>query len=336
MNKLVRTALQVFLVSVPGLLWARGAVAQEADTGPTPLVAVAGVAPGALVLVDWTTFDVVRSIEGLANIHGAAISPDGSRAYALNLADPGQAISVVDVAAGSVVRVIELEAPAHHAALDPSGNRLYVTFGTMGIDPARPRGIAAVDPESGDVAIIETEGTPYYVETAPDGSFLYATTLNPDRVLKIALPTFEVVARGEVAVGPPNHIALADDGSALFVTLSRNGVAKVDAGTLEVLGTADTEPDAHAVALAGDPQRLFVANRGPGMLTVLDPETLEKITQLEIASVPTHLLRLPGGALLISAAGSRELLKFDPNSLEIVDRLQLEVQPHQTAVAGGT
>ncbi len=335
MKKLVPTAIRVSLLLALGLLWGRGVVGQEPDAGQTHVVAVAGVAPAALVLVDWATFDVIRSIEGLANVHGVAISPDGSRAYALSLSQADRAVSVVDVATGEVVRVVELEAPAHHAAMEPSGRRLYVTFSAMGLDPARPRGIAAVDPESGDVAIIETEGTPYYVEVAPDGSFLYATTISPDRVLKIALPTFEVVARGAVTAGRPNHIALAEDGSALFVTLLTGGVAKVDAGTLELLGTADIGPGAHAVALAGEPVRLFVANQGPGTLTVLDPETLEKITQLDIAPVPTHLLPLPGGALLISAAGSRELLKLDPDSLEIVDRLPLQVQPHQTAVARG-
>lgn len=334
MKKLVLTAIEVFLPAVLGLTWARGAVAQEADTGPPTVVAVAGVEPGALVLVDWTTFDVIRTVEGLADIHGAAISPDGSRAYALSLSQADRAVSVVDVATGKVVRVVKLDAPAHHAAMEPSGRRLYVTFGVMGLDPARPRGIAAVGPEGGHAAVIETEGTPYYVAVAPDGSFLYATTLSPDRALKIALPAFEVVARGAVG-GRPSHIAVAEDGSALFVTLSTGGVAKVDARTLELLGTADTGPDAHAVALAGEPVRLFVANRGPGTLSVLGPETLETITDLEVASVPSHLTVLPGGALLISAAGSRELLKFDPDRLEVIDRLPLPVQPHQTAVARG-
>jgi DNA-binding beta-propeller fold protein YncE len=182
--------------------------------------------------------------------------------------------------------------------------------------------------------VIETEGTPYYVEVAPDGSFLYATTLSPDRVLKIALPAFEVVARS-AAVSRPNHIALAKDGNTLFVTRSSGGVAKLDAATLGLLGIVETEPDAHAVAVAGDPERLFVAVRGPGTLTVLDPETLETIKEMQIASVPTHLSVLPEGSLLVSAAGSRELLKLDPSSLEVIDRLPLQVQPHQTAATRG-
>ncbi|MFQ6047579.1 MAG: YncE family protein [Gemmatimonadales bacterium] len=188
MKKLVMAAIKVFLPAVLGLTWARGAVTQQIDARPRTLVAVAGVDPGALVLVDWMAFEVIRTVEGLADIHGAAISPDASRAYALSLSRADRALSVIDVATGKVVRVVELDAPAHHAAMEPSGRRLYVTFGTMGLDPARPRGIAAVGPEGGHVAVIATEGTPSYVAVAPDGSYLYATTLSPDRVLKVALP----------------------------------------------------------------------------------------------------------------------------------------------------
>ncbi|MFV1988527.1 MAG: hypothetical protein ACC682_14715 [Gemmatimonadota bacterium] len=334
MKKLLATPAPLLLVPALALASVRTVAAQEAEPEPPAIAAVAGVAPGVLALVDLSTFEVMRIVEGLNNIHGAAISPDGTLAFALSLSQADQAISVIDVASGAVVRVMEFAAPAHHAAMDPSGRHVYLTWGYGGTGSDGPRGIARVDPESGAVDNIRSEGTPYYVAVSPDGSFLYATTLYPHRLLKIALPAFEVVAR-ETVDEPPNHIAVSEDGTALFVTLSSGGVAKADAGTLEVLGTVDTGADAHAVALAGDPVRLFVANRRAQTLTVLDPETLERIDEIETPPVPTHLLRLPGGALLISAAGSQELVKLDPNSLEVIDRLPLPAQPHQTAATAG-
>ncbi len=322
MRQILATLIPIVLLSPAGLL-------RPSPVGAPPLAAVAGVSPGTLALIDLSTFTLVRTVEGLAAVHGAAISPDGSRAYALSLSKAEEAISVIDVRTGSVIDVIGLDAPAHHAAMDPSGDRLYLTWGFGGAGSDKPRGIAAFDPESGGVANITTEGTPYYLAVSPDGAFLYGTTLYPGRVVKIALPTFEVVARGAME-GNPNHIAVAEDGSALFVTLSTGGVAKVDAATLELLGTADTGPDAHAVALAGDPVRLFVANRGASTLTILDPGTLERIAQVETPPVPSHLLRLPEGALLISAVGSKEVVKLDPNSLEVLGRVSLPMLPHQT------
>jgi len=333
MKQILVTSIPVFFLSAAGLLQPSPVAAQDVDAALPPVVAVAGVSPGTLALIDLSTFTLIRTVEGLAAVHGVAISPDGSRAYALSLSQADQAISVIDVRSGSVVEVIALDAPSHHAAMDPSGDRLYLTWGFGGTGSDRPRGIAAFDPKSGAVANITTEGTPYYVAASPDGAFLYGTTLYPSSILKIALPAFEVVAR-EAMEGSPNHIAVAEDGRALFITLSTGGVAKVDAGTLQLLGTADTGPDAHAVALAGDPVRLFVANRGSSTLTVLDPATLARIDQIETPPVPSHLLRLPDGALLLSAVGSKEVVKLDPNSLEVLGRVSLPMQPHQSWASG--
>ncbi|GMR13724.1 MAG: hypothetical protein BMS9Abin29_1939 [Gemmatimonadota bacterium] len=333
MRQILVTLIPFFLLSPAGLLRPSQVGAQDVDAVLPPVAAVAGVSPGALALIDLSTFRLIRTVEGLATAHGAAISPDGSRAYALSLSRADQAISVIDVRSGSVIDVIGLDAPAHHAAIDPSGDRLYLTWGSGGTGADRPRGIAAFDPESRAVANITTEGTPYYVAVSPDGAFLYSTTLNPSRIVKIALPAFEIVAR-EAMDGSPSHIAIAEDGGTLFITLSGGGVASVDTRTLQVLGTADTGPGAHAVALAGDPVRLFVANRGASTLTVLDPGTLERVDEIETPPVPSHLLRLPDGALLISAVGSKEVVKLDPNSLEVVGRVSLPMQPHQTWASG--
>jgi YVTN family beta-propeller protein len=332
MRKILATLIGLFLLSPAGLLRPSPTGAQDVDAVLPPLAVVAGVSPGTLALIDLSTFRLIRTVQGLAAVHGAAISPDGSRAYALSLSKADQAISVIDVHTGSVIDVIGLDAPSHHAAMDPSGDRLYLTWGYGGTGSDTPRGIAAFDPENGAVANITTEGTPYYVAVSPDGAFLYGTTLYPGRVVKIALPAFEVVAR-EALEGNPNHIAVAEDGSTLFITLSTGGVAKVDAGTLQLLGTVDTGPDAHAVALAGDPVRLFVTNRGASTLTVLDPGTLARIDQIETPPIPSHLLRLPEGALLISAVGSKEAVKLDPNSLEVVGRISLPMEPHQTGAS---
>jgi YVTN family beta-propeller protein len=329
MNTRLLLVLTPFSILWTSLLMPPRIAAQEPDSPPRRLAVVGGASPGALAILELSSFELLRTVEGLQEIHGAAVSPDGGRAYALSLSDAEHAISVIDVPSGEVVDVVGLDAPAHHAAMDPSGKRLYLTWGFGAAGSETPRGIAAFDPETGSLVNIRPEGTPYYPSVSPDGAFLYATTMSPDLILKIALPDFQVVARGAID-GSPSHIAVTEDGRTLFVTLASGGVAKVDAGTLEILRAADTGPDAHAVALAGDPVRVFVANRGSSTLTVLDPATLETIEQIESPPVPSHMIRLPGGDLLISAAGSREVVKLDPNTLEIVGRIALPMQPHQS------
>lgn len=314
-----------------GVLVAEPLAAQQQEAGDDRpiLVVVGGIDPGGLVVVDPARMEIVRSVTGLAAVHGAAISPDNTRAYALSISEAERAVTVIDLATGTPVREIALEAPAHHAAVDPGG-LLYVSFATMAARVERSGGIAVIDPETGTAITIRTAAIPNYVAVSRDASYLYVTEVSPGAVLKITLPDLEVVQQVAVS-GGPGHIALSRDGRSIFVTV-RGGVVKLDAGTLKLIGEAEAGLDAHAVAIAGEPERLFVANRGSGTLTVLDPGTLEMTATLEIAPLPTHLLRLPSGELLVSAAGSRELIKLDPDALTVLARLPLPLQPHQIAI----
>lgn len=302
---------------------------RPADDSPGSLVVVGGIAPGSLAIVDPGTLRIVHLVEGLQAVHGAGVSADGRRAFALNMADSAAAVSVIETETGTIRRVVSLPGPGHHAAPDPGEDRLYVAYGTMGLDEGAPRGVASVDPATGDVRVRPLDGTPFYVTVARDGSTLYAAVTGTDRLVALGLPDLEV--QGEAALsGAPSHVVMSPDGRSLFVALTEGRVAKIEARSLEVVAEAETAPDAHAVALAGDPARLFVANRGSGTITVLDPESLERLADLELVELPIHLLESPSGTLLVSAGGSRELVEIDPRDLRVLRRLSLPFQPHQS------
>ncbi len=305
------------------------------DEGPTEsssgsLVVVGGIAPAALAIVDPETLSIVHLVEDLQAVHGASVSADGRRAYALNMADSAAAVTVIETETGAIRRVVSLPGPGHHAAVDPVRDRLYVAYGTMGLDEGAPRGVASVDPATGDVRVRPLDGTPFYVTVARDGSTLYAAVVGTDRLVALGLPGLEV--RGQVALsGAPSHVAISSDDRFLFVALTEGRVAKVETESLEVVAEVATAPDAHAVALAGDPARLFVANRGSGTITVLDPESLERVADLELVELPIHLLASPSGTLLVSDGGRRALVEVAPDDLRVIRRLDLPFQPHQSA-----
>ncbi|NIT86061.1 MAG: hypothetical protein GWN82_03890 [Gemmatimonadetes bacterium] len=105
---------------------------------------------------------------------------------------------------------------------------------------------------------------------------------------------------------------------------------------MEIDGRAAAGPDAHAVALAGNPPLLYVGNRSPGTVSVIDPVTLEVTTTRFVAPMLTHLVEVPDRSLLASAGSTREVLRLAPRSLSILHRTPLPFQPHQIAVSGLT
>lgn len=321
-------------VPVRRLEWRDESHVRTAATGSGPLVAVGGIAPGGLAILHAGTLEVLRTVDGLQAVHGAAIDPEGGRAFAVNMADPERAVTIVDVATGEVERVVSLPGPGHHAAAGEGV--LYVAYGTMSPDAGTPRGIAVVDPRTGETRTLPTQGTPFYLAVAPHGR-LWAAVQGPEpgtgRVLGFETPGLSRVAEVEIA-GTPSHLAAAADGTRLFVALVEGRVVQIDAARPGVVGEADTRPDAHAVALAGAPSRVFVANRGAGTVTVLDARTLARVDELRVAKLPTHLLTLPGDRLLVSDGASKSLVIVDPATLEVLDEVALPFQPHQSAASG--
>jgi YVTN family beta-propeller protein len=323
-------------VPVRRLSWP-GADTVASSAGPGRVVAVGGIGPGGLALLDAASLRVLRTVDGLEAVHGSAVDADGTRAYALNMADSARAVTVIDVATGEMERTVGLPGPGHHAAAGPQGGIVYVAYGRMALDPGTPRGIAAVDPATGRARTVSTGGTPFYLATDPEGGRLYAAVQGPEsgagRLLILELPSLEIERARELS-GTPSHMVLSADGGSLFVALMEGRVLRLDVPGLTVRAEGEAGPDAHAVAVDGSSGRAFVANRGAGTLTVLDAGTLGRIDEVDVARLPTHLLALPDGRLLVSDGASKTLLALDPRTLEVLDRIKLPFQPHQSSVSG--
>lgn len=295
-------------------------------------IAVGGVDPGGLSVLDASTLSTIARIDGLEQVHGSAISTDGRLAYAMNMVDPARAVTVVDVEAASIVRSVPLPGPSHHAAVSPSDGRLYVAYGRMGLDPERPRGLAVLSRRGERVKLLETEGTPYYLVVSPDASRLYVAIQHPNRILVLRLPDLE--REGAVPLGaPPGHLAVARGEDALFAVVGSDEIVRIDPEEMAVDGRASAGPDAHSVALAGRPHHLFVGNRAPGTVTVVDPASMTALGTREVTPMLTHLLALENGTLLASGGGGREVLLLSAGTLDVLHRANVPFQPHQSARA---
>ena len=167
-------------------------------------------------IVDVATLTAAGSIpvRGAASLRGLAISPDGSRLYAVGGDDAGS-LYVVDPAAGEVLDAIRIGRQPTRVRLSPDGARAYVALSGAGsvveIDTLTLTAVAAFSlPEASDIAV------------SPTGATVFALSGgNVGRVVALSASAFGMV--DEWTVGEePRSMSLTEDGRFLLIANSES------------------------------------------------------------------------------------------------------------------
>jgi YVTN family beta-propeller protein len=192
-----------------------------------------------------------KSFGGESSIVDIAITPAGTRAYAVKI---GGEVIPFDVASGVAGTAIPLGGEGRAIAITPAGTRAYV---------ANPFGnaILAIDLASGTVsAPIPVGSSPSAIAITPDGTRAYVANASSNNVSVVSLASGTAINTIPVGTGP-NGIAITPDGTRAYVTnrLS-SSVSKIALATDTVTATiplGGTEP--RAIAITPNGARAYVA-----------------------------------------------------------------------------
>ena len=119
------------------------------------------------------TDSVVATIPGLSNPRGIALSPDGSKAYAVNKRAVPATVSVIGTSTDSVVATVALGGTYPiGVAITPDGTRAYVTVGQN-----QSTFVAVVDTTTNAVSTTVLVGVaPTLIAINPMGTLVYVPT----------------------------------------------------------------------------------------------------------------------------------------------------------------
>jgi YVTN family beta-propeller protein len=193
---------------------------------------------GAVMVMELATGkELSRAIIG-TNPEEVAITPDGSRAYAVS-----NSLWAIDVATGDVVRDIYLPHHCYDALASPDGEHIYLSA-TFGSDK-----IVIVDTETNAVTGEIDVLMPCGMVISPDAQRMFVTNVYANSLQVVDLETNAVTATapmGEI----PCYIELTQDGSRAFICHpTTDTVTVVDTETLEVVSTIEVDPGPCAVAI---------------------------------------------------------------------------------------
>ena len=198
----------------------------------------------------------------------AVLHPDGERLYVADM--QAGVVYELNLDKGKVARQIRVGAQLYRVLVSSDGTRLYVSnWGSSNI--------SVIEAATGSVLATFASGAhPSDMLLAPRGR-LYVACANTNEVYVHDTETGAVRERISVALHPksppgstPNALALAPDGSRLYVANADNNVvAVITPGAVEsrVEGFIPTGWYPTAVQVSADGRRLFVANgKGQGSL----------------------------------------------------------------------
>jgi YVTN family beta-propeller protein len=204
-------------------------------------------------------------------VGGLAISPDGSRLFAVEA--EGQLLSAVDLSTGAVLKSVELPSEGYTALLAPDGKTLFVSLW----GGAR---VLLFDPETlearGEIAVGEH---PSALALSKDRLFVACS--NTNAVWVVDLASRKATEQIRVALYPdsppgstPNALGVSPDGETLLVAnADNNAVAVVDVktpGESVVRGFIPTGWYPTAAQFSRDGRRIFVLS-GKGLTSLANP-----------------------------------------------------------------
>jgi YVTN family beta-propeller protein len=235
------------------------------DGGPNGVVSVIDIAGATTVAVV-----PVVPVVPVNDVAALAISPDGSRLYAVShdrgtyYQYPAGWLTIIDTASHVVVETIAVGACPETVTASPDGVYLYIThYDTCSV--------SAVNLATGDVTAVVLRDAPLAVVFSPDSGHAYVRDVRSLTVIDTTTNDAADIDAGDL----PRALQLSPDGKRAYISNFGDGtLSVVDTITNSVATTVDVPGCPEAVAVSPDGERIYVGDYWSGAVAVISVPTV--------------------------------------------------------------
>jgi len=223
-----------------------------------------GGANGMVSAIDVACATIVATVL-LDDVVALAISPDGSRLYAISCDRrtyheyPEGGLTIIDTGSHAAINTIAVGACPETITVSPDGDYLYIThYGTCSV--------SAVNPTTGNSTALVLRDAPLAVVFAPDSGHAYVRNAHSLTVIDTVTNDADDIYTGDL----PRGLQLSPDGKRLYISNFGNGtLSVVDTITSSVVTTVDVRGYPEAVAVSPDGERIYVGDYWSGTVAVI-------------------------------------------------------------------
>jgi YVTN family beta-propeller protein len=279
-----------------------------------PFVYVGNHFSSDVTVIDAATDTVVTTIPGVYRPHGAAITPDGTRAYVTNYGYD-LTVSVIDTKTNAIVgTVYGVGYDPGGIAITPDGTRAYVANRVSD-------NVSVIDIATNTVvATVATADYPVAVAITPDSGHAYVANQTGRRItiINTATNTVESTINDNTRhVG----IAITPDGLRAYVVNDENNTFSViDTVTKTVIATVPTGGTSpYWVAISPDGSRAYVTNIASTNVSVINTATNSVVALVPVGVQPYKLAVTPNGKkVYVGNLGSDNVSVIDTVSNSVI------------------
>jgi YVTN family beta-propeller protein len=224
---------------------------------------------GGISVIDIACATTVATVP-VNDIAALAISPDGSRLYAVSCDRrtyyqyPAGWLSIIDTASHAVVKTIAVAACPETVTASPDGAYLYLThYDTCSV--------SAVNLTNGITTAIELGDAPLAVVFGPDSAHAYVRNLRSLTVIDTMTNDADDIDTGDL----PRGMQLSPDGKRFYITnFGDRTLSVIDTITNSVATTVDLPGYPEGVAVSPDGERIYVGDYWSGTVAVISVPTV--------------------------------------------------------------
>lgn len=238
-------------------------------------------------------------------------------------------LTALDPRSGEVVRSLPVESLGE--GLVVAGERIWT------VQPGADA-VLGIDPRSGEVQTIQLPEGSTPAHLALGEGALWVACDGDGNVVRIDLASGQIVATIRVTqdkgIDQPLRVAVGEGAVWVVDFFGRRDLHRIDPATNQVTGTVADIGDGAVTAVVGAGS-VWVASVHDGMLTRVDPQTLEVTARVGVGPMPLGVA-YGAGAVWVANRMHGTVARVDPASNRLVALVKVGSEPAWVAVAGGS
>lgn len=246
-----------------------------------------------IAVLDTSTNAVAHTIPLPFGVQGLAVSPDGSRVYAI--ASDAKALLVIDPESRQLIATVVVGERPIAVTVRPDGARIYIAHQGLGPNGTGDNAVTVVDADTNsvitDIPLGDMESTG--IAVSPDGARVYVSNVvrgSTDARISVINTLANTVDLSIPMGSVPFALKVTPDGSKLYVTHSFDDrVSVVATASNSIVGSIAVGRAPQGAAITPDGNSLLVTNVVGDSVSVIDVATDVVTSTVSTGQAPSSI-----------------------------------------------